>query len=88
MPGERIRDGREERQPRGPCRELAERHERVARDHLAVEDAGAVEAGGLDVLHQPDEVRHRRGARDAKVDANGHGPRSILPLEPPGGGDA
>src|SRR5207247_9435338 len=44
--------------------------ERVARQHLAVEDPGAVEARRLDGPEQTHEVGHRRRAGDAQVDTD------------------
>ena len=77
--GERVGDRREELHPRGMGRGLAERDEGVARDHLAVEDAGAVEARRLDRLDQAHQLGHGRGARHPDVDANrrGHGDSSL-----------
>ena len=59
VPRERVGHRRKQRQPRraGGC--LPERDERVAAQELTVEDPRAVEAGGLDVLDQPDQLRHR-----------------------------
>ena len=45
---DRVRDGGEQRHPRRPGRRLAEDHERVAGQHLAIENPGAVEARALD----------------------------------------
>ena len=73
---ERIGHRRKQRQPRGVGRRLAEHDEGVAREHLAVEDPGAVEAGGLDGAQQPHEVGHRRRAGDAQVDPDRLGHRA------------
>ena len=43
----------------------------VARQQLAVEDPGAVEAGGLDVLDKPRELGHRCCAGNTQVNADG-----------------
>src|SRR6267143_1479795 len=43
----------------------------VSRDHLAVEDPGAVEARGLDGAEQAQELGHGGGAGHAEMDANG-----------------
>src|SRR5262249_8850047 len=51
-------------------RGLAEDDEGIARDHLAVEYAGAVEAGGLDALDVTHQLGHRRCARDSQVNAD------------------
>ena len=67
---ERVGHGRKQRQPRGGGRRLAEHDERVARQHLAVEDPGAVEARRLDGPEQTHEVGHRRRAGDAQVDTD------------------
>ena len=67
---ERIGDGGEQGHPRRVGRRLPQDHEGVARDHLAVEDAGPVEAGGLDALDQRHQLRHRRRAGHPHVDAH------------------
>jgi hypothetical protein len=57
---------------------LRENHERVAGDHLAVDDAGAVEAGGFDAPDQRHQRGHRRGAGNAHVYANRLGHARLL----------
>ena len=60
----------------GVGRRQPHRDERVAAQELAVENPGAVEAGGLDVLEQPDQLRHRGCPGDPQRDLNaGHDTR-------------
>jgi len=53
---ERVGDSREQRQPGRVTGGLPQDDERVARQQLAVEDPGAVEAGGLGVLGRGAEL--------------------------------
>jgi hypothetical protein len=62
-----------EHHPRGVARGLSEDDECIAAQHLAVEDAGSVEARGLDVAEQSHQLRHRSGARDAEMNPHGLG---------------
>jgi len=73
---ERIRHGGKQREPRRARRRLAEHYEGIAREHLAVEDSRAIEAGRLDRLEQPHEIGHRRRAGNAQMDADGFGHRA------------
>ena len=57
--------------PRGVGGGLPEDDEGVAAQHLAVEDAGAVEARRLDALDEPHELSH--GSRAGHPEMNGHG---------------
>ncbi len=70
VPGERIRDGGEQRQPRRVRGRLAERDEAVTGNHLAIEDPGALEARRLDVLDEAHELRHRGGPGHSHGDAD------------------
>ena len=58
MARDRVRDRREQREPRRAAGCLSEDHEGVPAQHLAVEDAGAVEPGRLDVLEQGHQLGH------------------------------
>ena len=65
-----IGDGWKQRHPGRMHRRLGEDDERVTRDHLAVEDPGAVEACRLDAFDELHERRHRRRAGHPHVDAH------------------
>ena len=81
VPRERVRDRREQLHPFCVRGRVPEYDERIAADHLAVEDAGAVEAGCLDALEERHELGQRRGAGDAHVDADGVGHGGVRFLE-------
>src|SRR4029078_1042824 len=70
-------------QSRRVRRRLCEDDERVARQELAVQDARAIEARTLDPADEAHELGHRRGARNAHVDANAHGAQSACPAAIP-----
>src|SRR5207245_7583264 len=80
MAREGIGHRRKQRQGRRVGRRERHRDERVAAQQLAVEDPRAVEASGLDLLDQLDQLRHRRRAGDPKRDLNTCHGVGILPI--------
>jgi hypothetical protein len=79
---ERVGDSREQRQPGRVTGGLPQDDERVARQQLAVEDPGAVEAGGFDVLDEAHELGHRCCAGNAQVNADGLGHITAMVIFP------
>jgi len=59
---------------------VPENDERISADHLAVENARAVKASSLDACDERHQVRHRRGAGNTDVNANGFGHAGLLVL--------
>jgi hypothetical protein len=75
---ERIGYGRKELHALRMRGGVAEDDERIAADHLAVEDAGAIEAGRLDTLEERHQFGQRRGAGHAHVDTDRFGHALLL----------
>src|SRR5206468_2941797 len=67
--GLRTRCGHQDGQR--PARRIREAPARAAPQHLTVENADAVESRGLGALDEPHQLRHRSGAGNAEMHADG-----------------